>query len=154
MRNGGRGRPLNSVVRLHVGNAVLHPNQFQVDEAWIAFRLNDVPIRTEQDGPFNVIALMDAASCFILGAEFVAAGKAEPSLPEVKRLLKGGQKQSKKLPVTIFLPQGQFEKIFPAEAERCGISVVRIHESQLLTFIGEARRGFQERFTEGNVREA
>lgn len=133
---------------------MLHPNQFQVDEAWIAFRLNEGPIRTEQDGSFNVFALMDAASCFILGAEFVAEGKAEPSLSEVKRLLKGAQEHSKKLPVTLYLPQDQFEKIFAVEAERCGISVVRIPESQLLTFIGDARRGFQERFSEGDVREA
>jgi len=36
----------------------------------------------------------------------------------------------------------------------CGISVVRIHENQLLAFIGDARRRFKERFSEGNVREA
>lgn len=27
---------------------MLHPNQFTVNEAWIAFQLNDQPIRTEQ----------------------------------------------------------------------------------------------------------
>ena len=133
---------------------MLHPNQFQVDEAWIAFRLNDAPVHTEQDGSFNVFALMDAASCFILGAEFVSVEMAEPPLPEVKRLLNGARKQSKKLPATLFLPKGQFEKVFAVEAERHGISVARVHESQLLTFIGEARQGFKERFTEGNTREA
>jgi hypothetical protein len=52
---------------------VLHPEQFEVNEAWIAFQLNGAPIRTEDDGDFNFIALMDAASCFILGSEFIAA---------------------------------------------------------------------------------
>lgn len=123
---------------------MLHPSQFQVDEAWIAFRLNDVPVHTEQDGWFNVFALMDAASCFIFGAEFVAVSEVEPPLSEVKRLLKSAQKRGSKLPATLFLPRGQFEVIFPREAERRGISVVRVEERELLTFIGEARQGFKE----------
>ncbi len=45
---------------------MLHPNQFQVNEAWIAFQLNDAPIHTRSDGDFNCIALMDAASCFMM----------------------------------------------------------------------------------------
>ncbi len=28
---------------------MLHPNQFQVNEAWIAFKLNDIPIPTDRD---------------------------------------------------------------------------------------------------------
>lgn len=50
---------------------MLHPQQFEVNEAWIAFRLNGAPVRTERDGDFNCIALMDAASCFILGSQFI-----------------------------------------------------------------------------------
>ena len=58
---------------------MLHPHQFEVNEAWIAFRLNGTPVRTERDGDFNCIALMDAASCFILGLEFIPATSAEPT---------------------------------------------------------------------------
>ena len=47
---------------------MLHPRQFQVSEAWIVFKLNDAPIRTEQDGDFDFVTLMDAASCFVLDA--------------------------------------------------------------------------------------
>jgi hypothetical protein len=28
---------------------MLHPNQFQINEAWIVFKLNDEPIHTELD---------------------------------------------------------------------------------------------------------
>ena len=52
---------------------MLHPNQFQVNEAWIAFKLNDEPIHAELDGDFSFLALMDAASCFILSSAPVAA---------------------------------------------------------------------------------
>jgi hypothetical protein len=35
---------------------MLHPQQFEVNEAWIAFRLNGMPVRTERDGDFNFSA--------------------------------------------------------------------------------------------------
>ena len=70
---------------------MLHPNQFQVNEAWIAFKLNDRPIRTEQDGDFDLIALMDAASCFILSSALVPANGVEPADLESRRLLQQGR---------------------------------------------------------------
>jgi len=123
---------------------VLHPSQFQVNEAWIAFQLNDEPIQTEQDGSFNCVALMDAASCFILGSKLVPIGESEPSQLDSRHLLKEGWKHKKQLPTTLFLPRGQFHNTLPAEAKRQGISVVSVLESELLIFIGEARSGFRE----------
>ncbi len=125
---------------------MLHPNQFEVDEAWIAFQLNDQPIHTEQDGDFNFLALMDAASCFILASTLVAATQAEPTRREAKRLLKEGQVHEKRWPKTLFIPSGQGAQSMIAEAGRLGIGVVRVAEEQLLPFIGEAQEGFRERF--------
>ena len=123
---------------------MLHPSQFQVNEAWIAFQLNDAPIQTEQDGSFNCVALMDAASCFILGNAFVPTGSPEPTQLDARRLLKTGWEHKKQFPATLFVPKGQFQTILPAEAKRRGISVVAVVENQLLAFIGEARQGFRE----------
>lgn len=128
---------------------MLHPNQFQVNEAWIAFQLNDEPIRTEQDGSFNCISLMDAASCFIFGTELVPVGELEPSQLQIRRLLKAGWAHKKKLPVTLFVPTGQFQDVIPTEAKRQGISVVPVPETQLLVFIGEARQGYKEHVQAG-----
>jgi len=125
---------------------VLHPNQFQVNEAWIAFKLNDAPVRTESDGDFDLIALMDAASCFILSTTLVPAIAPEPSEMEVKRLLREGQAHKQQLPKTLFVPNDQPAKVLTAEAERQRINVIRIPEDQLLPFVGEARDGFKERF--------
>lgn len=125
---------------------VLHPSHFQPDEAWIAFRLNGSPVHTEEEGSFNVFALMDASSCFIFGAELVDARKAEPSLADVRKLFKSAKKQTAALPRTLFLPRAQFETHLALEATRLGISVVRVEEIELLPFIGEARSGYDERF--------
>ncbi len=125
---------------------MFHPNQFQVNEAWIAFKLNEAPVRTESDGDFNLIALMDAASCFILSTTLVPAIAPEPSEMEVKRLLREGQAHKQQLPKTLFVPNDQPAKLLTTEAERQGITVIRVPEDQLLPFVGEARDGFKERF--------
>ena len=130
---------------------MLHPNQFHVNEAWIAFKLNDAPIRTDLDGDFNLIALMDAASCFILGSTTIRASSLEPSKMKAKRLLKEGQAHKQQLPKTLFIPSDQPANILTAEAERQGISVVRVPEDQLLLFVGDAREGFRERFSGGST---
>ena len=125
---------------------MLHPNQFQVNEAWIAFQLNEAPLRTETEGGFNCLALMDAASCFILTNAFIPASAAGPSKLESRRMLKKGSEHKHELPKTLFLPTGQPADHLALEAERQKITVVRVEESYLLLFIGEAREGFKEHF--------
>jgi len=125
---------------------MLHPNQFQVNEAWIAFQLNDSPIHTGADGDFNCVALMDAASCFILASALVATNEVEPSKMEARRLLKTAHAHKKEMPKTLFIPSDQPANNLALEAERQKVTVVRVSEDQLLLFIGEAREGFKERF--------
>ena len=126
---------------------MLDPSQFELNEAWIAFQLNTEPIGTEQDGQFDCVALMDAASCFIYGMAMVPMGKPEPSKPEFRRLIKKAWKTGKQYPRTLFIPAGRFEDVLPAEAERLGIAVVRVPDSQLLVFTRDARAGFKEHFS-------
>ena len=127
---------------------MLHPKQFKVNEAWIAFRLNNVPIRTEQDGDFNCIALMDAASCFILSSEFIPITAVEPSRAQFRRLLKAAKRHKQQLPRTLFVPREDVADQAALEATDQRIDVVRVPESELLIFVGEAREGFAERFEE------
>jgi hypothetical protein len=126
---------------------MLHPSQFAVNEAWLAFQVNETPIRTELEGDFNCIALMDAASCFILGNTFAPAGDAEPStMAVVQSMLEEARAHEQALPTTLIIPSGQFDRILAVEAQRQGISVVRVPEDQLLVFIGPARELFKEHF--------
>ena len=127
------------------------PSQFQVNEAWIAFKLNDAPVVTKVDGDLNVFALMDAASCMILGTEFVSAGSLEPSQLESKRLLKGGYSHKQQFPKKLFIPTNQAADLLSIEAERNKIFVDRASEEQLLIFIGEAREGFHQHVNGGRV---
>ncbi len=127
------------------------PSQFQVNEAWIAFKLNDAPVVTKADGDFNVLALMDAASCKILSTEFVRADLSEPSQLESKRLLNGGRTRKHQFSKKLFIPTNQTANFLKVEAERNKIVVVRVPEEQLLLFICEAREGFQQHVSGGRA---
>lgn len=125
---------------------VLHPEQFEVNEAWIAFRLNGSPVRTEFDGDFHCIALMDAASCFILCTQFIGVAKLEPTTAQFRKLLKEAAAHKKQLPKTLLIARGDTADMMTREAMRQGIEVVRVPDGELHLFIGEAREGFAERF--------
>jgi hypothetical protein len=124
--------------------SALHPNQFQVNEAWIAFQLNETPISTDQDGSFNCIGLMDAASCYILGTGLIPASEAEPSQRQARDMLTAAWAKKGEFPQSLFVPTGRFQGTLKAEAERLGMAVVSVPEDQLLIFIGEARDGYRE----------
>jgi hypothetical protein len=130
---------------------MLHPNQYQVNQTWITFQLNDAPVITDTDGDFNVFALMDAASCFILGSGFVSTSSKEFSQMEAKRLLESGYNHKKQYPKQLIIPDHQVANILSAEAKRCGINVVRVPEEQLQLLIGEARQSFQAHVSKGRV---
>jgi hypothetical protein len=70
---------------------------------------------------------------------------------EVRRLLKEGQAHKQQLPKTLFIPSDQPANLLTVEAERQGITVVRVPEDQLLLFVGEAREGFKEHFGAGGT---
>lgn len=127
---------------------MLHPQKFEVNQAWIAFRLNGTPVRTERDGDFNCIALMDAASCFILGSQLIPVTAVEPTRAQFRRLLKNAQRHIEQLPNTLFIAREDIADLMTREATHRNINVVRVAESELLVFIGEARQAFAERFAE------
>ena len=124
--------------------SALHPNQFQVNEAWIVFQLNETPIHTAKDGSFNCICLMDAASCFLLGSELIPSTQVEPSQQQARQLLTAAWATKGEFPQTLFMPTGKFPRTLKAEAERLGMAVITTPEDQLLVFISEARDGYRE----------
>ena len=123
---------------------MLHPGDFIVNQAWIAFRLNEIPIPTKTDGDFNIVTLMDAASCFMLSSEFVSVEAPEPSQRQAERLLEVGESHKNELPETLYIPRTEPADILSAAARRRDIDVVRVAESALLPILGEARKTFRE----------
>jgi hypothetical protein len=121
-----------------------HPRDYTVNEAWIVFRLNDAPIRTEQDGDFHVVCLMDAASCFVLGNEFFATGTTEVPALVAEGLIETGRAAANVLPRKLLLSSALGTEQFARQAERLGIEVERVPDKELTAFLSEVRKGFRE----------
>jgi hypothetical protein len=123
----------------------LHPSQFKVNEAWILFQLSREPIITERDGPAVCFGLMDAASCYMLSGTF-SPGTDDKVLSKknVQELLKKGWAHKKEYPTRLFAPQELLNGDIEASAQREGIAVVCVPESQLLAIIGEVQKEFQK----------
>ncbi|QDX81045.1 hypothetical protein B9N43_07175 [Denitratisoma sp. DHT3] len=125
---------------------MLHPSQFGLHSTWIAFQLNDQPISTQSDGDFNLIALMDAASCFILGTASISASVGEPSQLDAKHLLKDGQSRATQWPLRLIVPTTLVAGNLLKEAELHGVRIEHVPEAALEALIGEARQSFKEYF--------
>jgi hypothetical protein len=130
---------------------VLHPDQFRVNETWIVFKLNDAPLITDRDGDFNALALMDAASGFILDSSFVPSESNELSPAEAEHLLSNGYSHKKQFPKELIVPEEQTANNLALEAERWGISVRRAPDAQLRLLISDAREAFRKHFASGRA---
>lgn len=121
-----------------------HPRDYTVHEAWIFFRLSPLPLRIAGEGAFDVMAVMDAASCYMMGSEFIPSGVVE--LPEtvVEKLVEAGRAQANKLPrefiVSSEIGSAQIERF----AEQSGTPVERVPDEELAAFLSEARESFRE----------
>ena len=72
-------------------------------------------------------------------------GRWKTSGIEAKRLLKEARAHKNARPKTLFIPNELLANNLTLEAERQKVTIVRVAESQLLVFIGEAREGLSTR---------
>lgn len=123
-------------------------NQYQVNQAWVVFHISDHPVRTEADGNFHVVGLMDAASGYMLGTEFVPS-TSELSKFTAKHILKNGYSQSKMYPAQLIIQRELEAKCLEQEAQALGIEISQKSRSQLWPIIGEAIEGFRQHIAGG-----
>jgi hypothetical protein len=123
---------------------MLEHHQFVEGETWIVFPLSDTPIRTQRDGDYYLIGLMDAATGLIIGNTFQSVNDSELSANSVQDILDRGLRNTGSSATTLILPAGQFGTVFCSEAERRGTTIVSVPFEQLLRVIGHARESFKE----------
>jgi hypothetical protein len=128
---------------------MLEQSQFDVNDAWVVFRLNSVPMSTEVDGDFNLLCMMDVASCYIFGNELVPVQSWDVSESAVARLIESGKSQVQSLPHR-FLLSSEFElERFAAMAGQLGVEVQWVTDEELLPLVSETREIFRESFERG-----
>lgn len=124
---------------------MLTPDHFDVNEVWIAVRVNDEFIFVEGE-PYDIYALMDAASTFVFG-QVLSRVDQEPFEKDVEELFQtawAAKKQwAKKLLVE---EESTAEDVFRIEAEKNGISVNYVSLSEIEPIVGHLKELFSKSF--------
>lgn len=125
------------------------PKDFVPNEAWLLFQLNDAPVRTSQDGDFNVLAILDVATGLILGMQFVQVQAPEPSELESRKLLAAAQSEAGATSRCLFVDADQEFRQVTAVAAKLGIDVVSKAAADLDPLTREAREGLAAHLAQG-----
>ncbi len=125
----------------------IEPSDFAHNEAWLFFQLNEIPVRTETDGDFNAVVIMEVATGVILGMELVKASIA--GLPEFlsRKLLAYAEGQTGSRPRKLFMASGYDADDLTRVARAMGIEVEQVPARDLAAITQEAREGFSAHFS-------
>jgi hypothetical protein len=125
---------------------MLTPDQFRVNETWIAIRVNEEFLFVKDD-PYDIYVLMDAASAYVLGHVLSRVVDEAPQEEDVADLFKRAWKAknlwAKQLIITSNL---KAERFFKKQAERNGLSVKVVPVSELEPIIGPLKDSFASDF--------
>ena len=130
---------------------MVHPSEFFPNEAWIIFKLNHVPVSTELEGEFDVFGLMDAASLYILGTEFVPVGSLDNAASQIRNLLEAARLKSAAWPEKLLISEAISSASLETEAELSGVSIDVVSQAELSKFTDEACQGFKAHFGGGEL---
>lgn len=122
------------------------PDQFEVNEVWIAIRINEDFLFVKED-PYDMFVLMDAASAYVLGFVFSKVVAEAPTVKDVEELFNkawGAKRQwAKKLIVT---DESAASNVFIKEAEKNGIPFVIVPISDLSSIVEPLKESFEKDF--------
>lgn len=129
----------------------MHPRDFTVNHTWLAFRVNQVPVETE-DGAFDIFVLQDAASMFIFGTVFAPDGAESPAEAEIELLMERAWSHGNEWPAEIVLPGKPSPKnAFARVARRHGVTVRTVAESQMSFYIKDVQTSIEEMLGGGDT---
>jgi hypothetical protein len=127
----------------------MHPQQFHINEAWLAIRANTAPLRTPE-GQFDVVVLRDAASMYILSQAFAIAGTDSPSEQDAASAVQEGWEAKQQWPKRLILVgEASSENGFACAARSTGIPVVSATPAELDVYISDVRTSFAQYFADG-----
>ena len=127
----------------------MQPGDFQVNQTWLAYRINQTPLRIE-GRPIDLYVLQDAASMFLFGNAFAPHGADFPDQKEVEKLMTSAYERRSEWPSELVLP-GTYrsENSFIKVAKKHGIAVRSVPESQMSFYIKDTQEAYEEFFSRG-----
>ena len=122
----------------------MHPRDFEVNRTWLAFRINQVPLRAE-GREIDLYVLQDAASMFLFGNAFSQHGAECPEPEDVERLMASAHDRRNAWPTELILAgKPASDNSFSKVAKRQGITVRSVPESQMSFYIKDVQESYEE----------
>ena len=125
---------------------MLTPDQFSVNEAWIAVRINEA-FMFVKDEPYDIYVLMDAASAYVLGHVLSKVVDEAPQEKDVEVLFREAWAAKKEWAEKLIVPENSIaENVFRRQAEQNGLSVETVPLSDLDPIVGPVKESFASHF--------
>jgi hypothetical protein len=125
---------------------MLYPDQFRVNEAWIAIRVNEAFLFVK-DEPYDIYALMDAASCYVFGHVLSRVTDEAPNETDVANLFQDAWAAKRQWAGKIMLTENSIAAdVFRKQAEKNGLSVIIVPLSDLEPIVGSLKELFASDF--------
>jgi len=130
---------------------MITPDQFRVNEAWIAVRINEEFLFV-QDQPYDIYVLMDAASCYVFGHVLSRVVDEAPQGKDVKDLFQAAfQAKNQWADILILTGNSSSDEVFRRQAEQEGLSVKTVNPSDLEPILGPLKESFASDFMRGST---
>jgi hypothetical protein len=125
---------------------MLYPDQFRVNEAWIALRVKEAFLFVK-DEPYDIYVLMDAASCYVLGHALSRVTDEAPNEKDVENLFQNGWTAKRQWAEKLMLTENSIAAdVFRKQAEKNGLSVIMVPLSDLEPIVGSLKELFASDF--------
>ena len=148
------GLPLRYVVQIYIPTkgilSMLTPDQFRVNEVWIALRVNEAFLFVK-DEPYDIYVLIDAASAYVLGHILSRVVDEAPREKDVEALFKKAWEAKNQWAEQLIVTENsKAEDVFRTQAEQNGLSVKIVPLSELEPIVGPLKESFASHIM-GNV---
>jgi len=121
---------------------MITPDEFRVNEAWIAARINDEFLYIGGE-PYDIYCLVDAASCYVLGHVFSQVANEAPIEADVQDLFQAAwQAKSQWAEMLIITEDSPAEEVFLKQAKLNGMGVKKIPFDALEPILGPLKESF------------
>lgn len=125
---------------------MLEPSDFEVNEAWIAFRANDSFLLVKNE-PYDVYILMDAASTYVFGHVLSKTVDGSPNDRDVAALLREAWSAKHQWAKQLIVPEGSLaEGVFKNQAEKNGLAFSAVPFAELLAILTPLKESFSADF--------
>ena len=130
---------------------MLSPDQFRVNEAWIAVRINEAFLFVKEE-PYDIYILMDAASCYVLGHVLSRVIDEAPNENDIHDLFQTAwQAKSQWAETLIITENSPAEDFFSKYARQNGLSVKKVSITDLEPILGPLKESFTSDFMGGTT---